>query len=393
MIKARREKFGAVVFQTRTGAEAAIDGELYSAFENKLSGNAPRPAPPELSELLFRLDCRPGETFEISDIAGGGFSYPFEVLSAPTLADIKITNACPLACPHCYAESGRGGVHMGWGVFLRALENCREAGVFEIALGGGEPLEHPLLFPMLHKIKRAGISASLATSGAHLTLIQSALLKNYCGAVALSIEHLDKRFEQRRGFSFERFRKSAENLKKTGNNLVFQITASKNNLSELADLVSFLERYEPYGIVFLAYKPAGRGKDYDGPASDSSMNAGVLIKEVISSHPRLRFGYDCCLAPLLSSGADQGYEGCSATRSSIAIDINLDVLPCSFSKTVIGNLHDDGLVEIWNNVKTDEFRNKLITDMDGPLCSACPHAKNCLGGCPEFGLHSCVGLA
>jgi hypothetical protein len=59
----------------------------------------------------------------------------------PELVDIKITDFCPYACTYCYQDSTvKGGHAQDLSSWLHALSYW---GVFEVAIGGGEPTLHP----------------------------------------------------------------------------------------------------------------------------------------------------------------------------------------------------------------------------------------------------------
>lgn len=66
---------------------------------------------------------------------------PRVMAEVPELVDLKITDFCPYACAYCYQGSTHNGGHAeklsNW---LYALQTM---GVFEVAIGGGEPTLHP----------------------------------------------------------------------------------------------------------------------------------------------------------------------------------------------------------------------------------------------------------
>lgn len=66
-----------------------------------------------------------------------------EKSEAPELVDIKITDFCSENCEFCYQASTVKGRHADHYKIRELLINLSEAGVFEIALGGGEPTHHP----------------------------------------------------------------------------------------------------------------------------------------------------------------------------------------------------------------------------------------------------------
>jgi radical SAM protein with 4Fe4S-binding SPASM domain len=300
-----------------------------------------------------------------------------------------------LKCPHCYAESSKNGRNLSLADMLPVFDQCAEAGVFEIALGGGEPTLHPELEKILGSIRERGIVPNLATNGRELKLKTAKMLAKYVGAAALSVEFTGEDFIKRRGFAFSEWLASAAKLKASGVRLVFQLTVSAANLDNLPAIAERLAVLEPYAVIILTYKPAGRGRDFDAPLSSVSFKKyqGTLKEVFEKLDGRTRVGYDCCLANALIGwglSGDDEIQGCSALRSSMAVDINLNAFPCSFSRSSIGNFKDANLIEIWNGAGADKFRERFSKKIiEDPLCKDCAYKPNCLGGCPEFELVGC----
>jgi len=61
----------------------------------------------------------------------------------PDLVDMKITDYCSFGCTYCYMGSTTDGKHGDLDVITGLIERLFDKGVFEIALGGGEPTQHP----------------------------------------------------------------------------------------------------------------------------------------------------------------------------------------------------------------------------------------------------------
>lgn len=398
MLQIRREKFGGIVFNTENGSQLTLDQEGFNVFyehvSKKDSGSGTQFD--FLSNVVEKLELRDKEIFNyVSVDRNQDVSYPFEVLSAPILLDLQLTTTCNLACPHCYVNSSKNGFDAPFEDVVMVLDQAKEIGVFEIAFGGGEVTLYPEFEQILKETYKRNLVPNFASNGVNFTNSQIKAMKKYVGAVALSIEHLGQKFEKRRGFSFGQFISSIELLKKKDINLVFQVTVSEGNLCELSEVCDFLLHYEPYGIVFLTYKPVGRAICYDVPLKKvSSQKVVNELKSVFTKlQDRTKVGYDCCLAnALVNSGIclNEDIQGCSALRSSIAVNYNMDVVPCSFSSSVLGNLKSSNLYKIWSNEHSHLFRKKFIeeTEQDGS-CKSCNVRWNCLGGCPEFDLVEC----
>jgi len=87
--------------------------------------------------------------------------------AAPELVDLKITDKCTHGgCSYCYQGSTPAGKHApmygAGGIYavVQALANLR---VFEVAIGGGEPTEHPDFIDILEVFERQGVVPNFTT--------------------------------------------------------------------------------------------------------------------------------------------------------------------------------------------------------------------------------------
>ena len=82
----------------------------------------------------------------------------------PESMDIKITNRCDMGCPQCHENSTKDGLHgdIMYEGFIDKLHPYTE-----LAIGGGNPLEHPDLVPFLEKCKKLKLIPSMTINQVH----------------------------------------------------------------------------------------------------------------------------------------------------------------------------------------------------------------------------------
>ena len=83
----------------------------------------------------------------------------------PDLVDLKITDFCEYNCPFCYQDSTKKGKHAPLEDVIHILEKIKEMGVFEIAIGGGDPTSHPQILEIITAIKELDIVANITIKG------------------------------------------------------------------------------------------------------------------------------------------------------------------------------------------------------------------------------------
>ncbi|MBU4099706.1 radical SAM protein [Patescibacteria group bacterium] len=412
MLVLRTEKFGGIAFNDENAAQISLDKDGFFLFKEYIKEDYKRrlslPKRKFIKNVLEILDIKdiseikqnrnPLKVKIIKEVKTKNKRRHFEVLNSPTLADIQITTKCNLHCPHCYASSSLNGGNIAWEDLILALDSFSDAGVFQLALGGGEPTLHPKFIQILKAARERGITPNLTTNGKDLTSEIAEAMGRYCGAVALSAEGVEEDFERRRHFKWEKFCQSAKLLKKHGNKLVFQITASCGNIEKLPRIIDCLLGFESYGLILLAYKPVGRGKFFDDVLT---VRENSLVKNIIKEcldkvENKTKIGFDCCFAKGIIELAKETFsfnfevvEGCSALRNSLAVTKDLDVVPCSFINHAVGNLKQESLERIWNGEKSEKFRKKFCENIKSAMCENCLLKYQCLGGCPEFDLIKC----
>lgn len=67
----------------------------------------------------------------------------WEKSTSPELVDLKITDKCNFGCEFCYQGSTKNGKHAPLDRIKKIIDSMAESKVFEVAIGGGEPTDHP----------------------------------------------------------------------------------------------------------------------------------------------------------------------------------------------------------------------------------------------------------
>lgn len=310
-----------------------------------------------------------------------GADEPFWSEQGPELLDISITNYCEKGCQFCYRASSIYGKHMPLADMKKIIIEAKKLGVLQIALGGGNPNQHPEFIQMLKLIRENNIVPSYTTNGDYLTDDVLAATAKYCGAIAVSAyPPYDK------DFANQLKRISSYNIK---TNLHFIIKEDTIDIANewLTNPPSFIEHIN--AIIFLNYKPI-----------NSSNKLMLVDKEKISlffhnaqKSKNLKIGFDSCSVSGICEhmNIDLAFiESCEAGRFSAFISEDMKMYPCSFmvNTNQYGDLTKDHLSDIWrNNTYFITHRNKIQNNK----CSSCKYSNSCNGGCvflPEINLCS-----
>jgi len=295
----------------------------------------------------------------------------------PELADISISNHCSKGCDFCYRDSKPDNSFISLGDYeylLKQLRHPHWGNVFQVALGGGEPLEHPDFIKIIDITLAYGIIPNFTTNGQHITNDMIMKFKNKVGAIAISatdIQTIDKRI--------------IENLKNNGIKCNLHYVLNYYNLDQAVDILS--GKYNQYlryvnSIIFLTYKPLGRADSSRVLKMDK--NFLTFVNLVGNNSCSTRIGFDACFVPMLMhyTNVDLKYiDPCECAFFSVYIDEKLRMSPCSFSdnKEFTYSIKEYLIEYIWT-VLFSKYRDSLNNN----CIRECKNKTECRGRCPYF---------
>jgi radical SAM protein with 4Fe4S-binding SPASM domain len=304
-----------------------------------------------------------------------GYQEPLWSMHGPELLDISITNFCERGCEFCYRSSSISGKHMRLSEYENVITQAGEIGVLQVALGGGNPNQHPEFVTILELTRKYGIVPSYTTNGEGLTDTILAATSELCGAMAVS-------YYPSNGNDFYENLFARCSYYQIKTNLHLIISAGT------VDAIELLLEYPPSwfekvnACVFLNYKPVGRGVGHGDKEVLCYNRAEKFFRKV--SESKKKIGFDSCSISGIARWLDVRHElveACEAARFSAFISEDLKMYPCSFmvGSDTFGNLRKESMKEIWTENKAFiEQRKQYGGDT---ACMNCSMKSICQGGC------------
>lgn len=160
----------------------------------------------------------------------------------PENIDLKITNYCDAGCAYCHENSTKQGLH---GEFNQDFFRSLRSGT-ELAIGGGNALEHPQLIEFLTVMKEQGVICNLTVNQIHF--MRSFNFVQYL---------VEKELIKGLGVSFMRHDEACISKMKQLKNIVLHVI---NGIINESDLIRLAEN--DLKVLILGYKVLRRGKDY-----------------------------------------------------------------------------------------------------------------------------------
>lgn len=245
--------------------------------------------------------------------------------------------------------------------------------IFQVAIGGGEPLEHPEFLKIVDETVNRGIVLNFTTNGRLLTREICEKLKGRIGALAISASSIA---------DLKGIRPAIDCAKELKVNIHYIL--SKDSIAEATEMVKGAYNDLLHGInaiVFLTYKPAGRGTE--NLMLKDGVELRTFVEAVKAPHTTCKIGFDACFVPMLIRGKavrNEMVDVCEGGFFSVYIDENMNVSPCSFSGGKDAySLNEYGFYDIWLN-KLQEYRER----MKNKCKRDCIAQELCRGCCPYY---------
>lgn len=300
----------------------------------------------------------------------------------PELADISISNHCTKGCDYCYRDSGNNFAFISlndYEYILNELQHPKWGNIFQVAIGGGEPLEHPQLNQIIEATISRNIVLNLTTNGINLNNEYASFFKGKVGAVAVSVADIQT-------LDLDKARILLKESVRTNIHYVL----SNKNISQAVDILR--GKYNEIlsglnSIIFLTHKPHGRGSMAD--ILNISDGLKHFIKQIDHNMCSARIGFDACFVPLLlhfTKTDSTHVDSCEGGFFSIYIDENLNVKPCSFDNNGLYtfNLREYSFSDIWE-YKLTSYREDVVN-----CCKRkCRKKTECRGACHFYNEITC----
>jgi hypothetical protein len=199
----------------------------------------------------------------------------------PELVDIKITDYCPFACTFCYQDSTLAGSHAALedlGFIARELGRAK---VFEVALGGGEPTDHPDFLEVLRLFRSEAVVPNFTTKSLGYVKRNWPVLEPLVGAFAYSAETVK---------DLESASKMLADVPRHRVNIHYVM-----GLQPVADFILFMwcAKRLDFRVTLLGYKTTGRGADVVPQPYDWWVK---VTKDLVGAHMCPTFSIDTPLA-------------------------------------------------------------------------------------------------
>jgi pyrroloquinoline quinone biosynthesis protein E len=401
-VKIRREKDGIMYFNPETADTTILSEKAGISIIEKMKGGNPQ-VPEGFVRHLFKsgfLQRNSSEEETNSSILTlqelietEPPATPLRSLSAPETVHISISKTCNQTCSGCfYSYSGLSDdeAFLKMPLYKKAIRQASEMKVFQVAIGGGEPLLHDDFDEIIGFANDHDILPSITTNG---TLVDKKMLdilkSSGYGQLQFSLNGSTSEINELTRPNYKKVRDAIKLTRESGVRFGINFLITAKNINDIQNTAELAAREGAHTVNILRAKPDVRDTDWLQKETPGRSVYKNLVEKIRSAqaasakiNPLTKITIDGSMTFILvpyytpEQLHRMGAWGCSAGRRFLTINADGHVLPCSHV-----DLWDEKHADIkkaWFESKSFERFRKLEETLRGK-CQRCLYKPVCKG--------------
>jgi radical SAM protein with 4Fe4S-binding SPASM domain len=308
-------------------------------------------------------------------------------LSAPIKLFVSVSNECNLSCSHCMSDSSPFGKQLMSPNNLRQIsDEAADMGIFQITIGGGEPLLYRGLWDVVSHMRQNYLGVSMTTNAYVVRDSDIDSLKKYNVKTNVSIDGSPETHDRIRNKAgaYDRTITNIRRMIDAGIQPTLRYTMMRSNIQDTEHMIQLSD---DLGLVLKPRraKPSGRVIDNEEIITEAD---AYYMDAVVKLNMASNCGVEDLmnLTPRSDKGLLIGNNDCGAGTRLAFIDEDGSISPCTFlGKDFVATKWSAGkLQDSW--IHSEKF--KQIRDLpENEDCSQCDRHSTCHSECPAMRLH------
>lgn len=309
-------------------------------------------------------------------------------LTAPLKLFLSVSDKCNLTCDHCMSSSSPHGEQTMSNDDLKLIaDEAAEMGVFQITIGGGEPLVYRGLWNVVSHMRELHLGVSMTTNAYVVKDEDIENIKRYSVKTNVSIDGAPQTHDKIRNKQGA-YDRSIANIRRMIDAGIYPTLRYTMMRSNLADVDHMIELSKDLGLTLKPRraKPSGRVLENSEIITEADQS---YFEAVI----KLNNASDCGIEDLMNLDPNTerefvlGNADCGAGTRLAFIDEDSTISPCTFlgKDYQAGKWQPGKLKDAW--LGADSFA-ELRNLPENEECSSCSRHSTCHSECPAMRLHT-----
>lgn len=184
---------------------------------------------------------------------------------APRQVSIALTNVCDLHCAYCYAPKHKASLRteqvLGW------LKELDTEGCLGVGFGGGDPTLHPDFVDICRRAaQETQLAVTFTTHGHRLTPQMVERLRGSVHFVRISVDGVDRTYEEQRGKPFASLLRALESIAKLSP-FGINVVVNERTVVELDAVAELAQTVGASELLLLPQQQTSVVKGMDGAAN------------------------------------------------------------------------------------------------------------------------------
>ena len=281
--------------------------------------------------------------------------------NTPKWAYIEITSSCSHKCAWCYGGFNEDKQdYMSVEGFKVVVDKCKEIGIKQITLSGGEPTEHPQFAEILYLASRDFI-VNVATHGDWKEDLSGLLLLLGVKQVQFNYQGSKRHDKVHKVKSYDTQVKAMKAVKKLGIDVVGTVTVGAYNLKEIQDIFKELD---DIGVSRLrVWEATGYGNNFR-----KDKEAEEIFAACEKEAKALGYTYTHSYDPAYYG--DVGVNCLSLSKLFMYINANSQVIYCGAVPELLDKPISDFKTDNAETILDSYINNMNSMKGDKPYCAA-----------------------
>jgi len=333
------------------------------------------------------------------------------VMKTPKSIDIDITSRCNLKCKYCFhrtspADTGGEIPASGWRTFF---EECGNAGIMDLTIGGGEPFIKEDLREIIEGVVANKMRFAILSNGGLITSEISKFIASTgrCNYVQVSVDGSCATVHDRlRGTgAFDGAIRGIKTLQDAGVQVTSRVTIHRYNLDDLENIAHLLlDEIRMGSISTNSASYQGLARENEEEVSLTPAETCIAMKKILNLAKQYNNRITAAAGPLAQGRNYQEMEqariegrtipgrgfltGCGCMWSKMAVRPDGTYVPCGMlSHIELGKINQHKLLDVWqNHPEFNRLRQRYTIPLSTfPDCTDCGYQMVCTGNCPADG--------